>query len=242
MFNELSVKIANKNYKAFFKGGFYNHSLTTSSIHKHNYSEIHIISRGNATYNIENEIYSLTSGDMLIIPRDVFHCCIKKTPETRLSAFQINYNVNEISTVSIDSNIFDIYHKEIEKSIISQDYTTVSAYISLFCSYFYSDNKLSVQPITDYAFLIYEFFSSNYSKDLQLRDLAKILYLSDRQTERLVIKYTGKTFKNELTTIRMNIAKKLLESSNMSLGEIAQYIGYHSYSGFYKAMKKHKLF
>ena len=137
MFNELDVKIANKNYKAFFKDGFYNHSLTTSSIHKHNYSEIHIISRGNATYNIENEIYSLTSGDMLIIPRDVFHCCIKKTPGTRLSAFQINYNANDISTINIDSNICDMYHKEIEKSITSQNYTTVSAYITLFCSYFY---------------------------------------------------------------------------------------------------------
>jgi AraC-like DNA-binding protein len=100
-----------------------------------------------------------------------------------------------------------------------------------------TDEKLQAQPITDYAFLIYEFFSTNYSGDVKLADLADILHLSERQTERLVIEHTGKTFKEEITSMRMEMAQKLI-SAGMPLTEIAQYVGYKSYAGFYKAMKK----
>ena len=95
--------------------------------------------------------------------------------------------------------------------------------------------------MTDYGFLIHEFFSLHYSEDLHLCDLAQFLHLSERQTERLVIEHTGNTFRNELTAIRMTIAKKLLTSSQMSLTEISQYVGYKSYAGFWKALNKYNL-
>ena len=178
---------------------------------------------------------------MLIIPRDIFHCCTNKENDTMITAFQINRDIGKVSFYDVGSKIILEFLEEIKRSTINRDYTKISAYISLFCSYFCSDSNLSVQPVTDYAFLIYEFFSANYAKDLHLEDLAEILHLSERQTERLVIEYTGKTFKDELVTIRMNIAKKLLKSTDMSLSEIAQYVGYRSYAGFWKAMKKHRI-
>lgn len=241
MYNELTVSIGTQKYKAFFKAGFYQPQVITSYLHKHNYTEIHVITGGTATYTIEDKIYRLKSGDMLIIPRNIFHCCTQKDDKTLFAAFQINYDVDKTEFYSIGSDIFMDFIEEIEKSKNSRNYTKLSAYISLFCSYFYSDGNLSSQSVTDYAFLIYEFFSANYAKDLHLCDLAELLHLSERQTERLVIEYTGKTFKEELVTIRMNMAKKLLKSTDMSLSEIAQYVGYRSYAGFWKAMKKHDI-
>lgn len=238
MYNEITITIGTNKYKAFLKAGFYQLQVTTAYLHKHNYTEIHIITGGTANYAIEDKVFNLKSGDMLVIPRDAFHCCTKKDDQTLVAAFQINREVKKAELYSIGTEISTDFLNEIKKNINSQNYARISAYISLFCSYFCSDSDLPSQSVTDYAFLIYEFFSANYAKDLKLQDLAEILHLSERQTERLVIEYTGKTFKEELITIRMNMAKKLLESSNMSLGDIAQYVGYRSYAGFYKAMKK----
>ena len=238
MYNELTVSIGTQQLKAFLKGGFFQPKVIAPFLHKHNYTEIHVVTGGTATYTIENNIHKLQSGDMIVIPRNVFHSCEKKDEETMFAAFQINYNMEKTEIFHIGNNISADFLGEIEEAKHTQNYTKLSAYISLFCSYFYTADKISTQSVTDYPFLISEFFSSNYAGDLRLSDLAKMLHLSERQTERLVIEHTGRTFKEELVFIRMNMAKKLLENSNMSLTEIAQYVGYHSYAGFWKAMKK----
>jgi AraC-like DNA-binding protein len=35
------------------------------------------------------------------------------------------------------------------------------------------------------------------------------------------------------------MAKHLIATTDMSLGEVADYVGYRSYAGFWKAMKKY---
>ena len=72
----------------------------------------------------------------------------------------------------------------------------------------------------------------------KLCDLAEIPHLSERQTERLVIKHMGKSFKEALLDIRTEMAKKLMETTDMPMSEIAKSVGYKSYAGFWKAMKK----
>ena len=60
------------------------------------------------------------------------------------------------------------------------------------------------------------------------------------EMERLVIKHTGHTFREELTAHRTEMGRYLLDNSEMSPGEIARYVGYRSYAGFRKAMKKNR--
>jgi YesN/AraC family two-component response regulator len=38
----------------------------------------------------------------------------------------------------------------------------------------------------------------------------------------------------------MRVANQLMQAENSSLEEIAKYVGYHSYSGFWKAMKRYE--
>ena len=46
------------------------------------------------------------------------------------------------------------------------------------------------------------------------------------------------SFIDMITQKRMKIAHILLESTEMTLKEISEYVGYGSYSGFYKAFRK----
>lgn len=238
MYNELTVKNGSKNYKCFLQDGFFYPAVQISPLHKHNYAEIHIVSNGNIEFNIGNELHRSENGNLFIIPSNVYHCVTGHDPDAIHSAFQIEYNAPEFMATQISEQTASDFVKEIEASAKTNDYSAVSAYISLFCSRLCSD-PTSISPVLDYRFLISEFFSRHYNKDLRLSDLSKSLYLSERQTERLVEKYTGNTFKNELTEIRMNVARHLLSTTDMSHTEVALYVGYRSYSGFWKAFKKH---
>ncbi len=238
---ELKIITERKKHKVFLQNGFYSPCLPTH-IHKHKYTEIHIVFGGNADFSIGESIYRGKSGDLIAIPGGIFHCCTVNEETARHTAFQIDCKIEDVSVHNIGADTAGDFLKEIEECKFSGDYTKIAAYIRLFCSYFCPDEKLLSKPVTDYGFLIQEFFSLRYSEDVCLCDLAEVLHLSERQTERLVIEHTGNTFRKELAATRMNIAKELLENSEMSLSEISQYVGYKTYTGFWKAAKKYGFF
>ncbi len=65
--------------------------------------------------------------------------------------------------------------------------------------------------------------------------LAKKLYLSQRQTRKLVQQFYGEDYKTLIVRQRMESAKLMLQSGDVSLEQIAEAVGYRSYSGFHLA-------
>lgn len=238
MNNELVINIGTKRCKVFMQDGFLSPAEQKSPFHKHSYAEIHIVANKTTTFQIGGHIHSSKNGNLIIIPRDVFHVTLNEAPDSFHIAFQVDCDLSEFKTVKTNPQTVMEFYNEIEKSHKTFDYTCVSAYMSLFVTKLLPEN-LGVQPVTDYRFLIREFFSKYYTEDLHLSDLAKELHLSERQAERLVIKYTGNTFQKELISIRMSVANYLLNTAEMPLTQVAHYVGYRSYTGFWKAMKKY---
>ena len=236
---ELPVHVGNHDYTAFLQDGFYAFHTRVSPLHNHNYAEIHVVSNASARFIIGDSVYSAQDGNVILIPHGIFHRLDSSDANTLHTAFQIDYPAETFSACTLDKHTILAFFHEIERCSPSQDYTVISAYISLLCSYFPLHMALNAQPIVDSGFLIHEFISQHYREDLQLSDLANALHLSLRQTERLVVAQTGNTFREELTAVRINIAKHLIKTTDMSLGEIARYVGYRSYAGFWKAIKKH---
>lgn len=240
MYNELRITVLNESHRAFFMNGFFTSSKeTASNLHKHNFPEIHFVTGGNAIFLIGEKKTQLESGSIMIIPQGEFHCCLEKEEGTLHNAFQVDFDTKHIKTAHIGSETVSNLFKEMDCLKTTEDYSKISSYISLFCSYLCSQGKIRASSISDYGFIIQEFISVNYNKSVRLRDLANELHLSERQTERLVKIHTGNSFKEEVRKIRTNVARQLLSSSKMSLSEIAEYVGYESYAGFWKAMKKY---
>lgn len=235
---ELHISAGNLQYKVFLQSGFFEHTFLTPFIHKHNYAEIHLFSGGSGIFRVEDQLLTLSDGDMLVIPGNSFHCCQHKEKAAMHAAFQLDCKISEAVQYTLPAGLCASFLAEIKSCLISTDYTGVAGYISLLCRYLSGDMRLGVQPVTDYGFLIHEFFANHYSADVQLKDLAAELHLSQRQAERLVIEHTGRTFREELAHTRVEMACFLLRSSTISRTEAAQYVGYHSYAGFWKAMKK----
>ncbi len=239
MHYEISVYLDEKPCKVFLQDGFYTYMSYSKIIHKHNYTEIHIVSGGSATFKISKETITVMDGEILVIPRGVFHSWVNESPLTLHSAFQIDLSIDTPSVIATDTSVVRGMFNEIAKCNESKDHSVITAYIPLLCSYLKKARTGSIPQVVDYGIIIESFFSTCYDRQVNLCDLADMLHLSERQTERLVKEHTGNTFKEELAATRITVARHLLDTTDMSLSEIAQYVGYRSYAGFWKAMKKY---
>lgn len=85
--------------------------------------------------------------------------------------------------------------------------------------------------------MIENYFNDRYMENITLSKLSSLLYLSEKQTNRLIKKTFGMDFRECLGKIRMKSAKKLLRETKMDVKDIAEAVGYESYNGFYLAFK-----
>lgn len=239
MNNTLQIKTGQSIKQVFLQNGFYNHNLEFSPLHNHNYAEIHAVVKGKINFFVENREYTADAGSIFIIPSKAFHWVMAENKNSVRIAFQFNHTTAKFNLKHISPETLASLAEEINKAHATNNYRNVVPYLSLICCKLTEEETEPATPITDYAFLIYEFFSSRYNEDVLLSDLAKELRLSERQTQRLVKKHTGKTFGQMMTEKRLSMAKTLLENSNFSKSEISEKVGFHSYGGFWKALKKH---
>ena len=240
MLYELEIQIGTVKNKVFLQGGFFPSTVVRRAhFHRHNYAELHLVSGGSARFQIDETTLELADGSMLVIPRDVFHECVFLEESAQHTAFQLDRELSRIAQYALPLGMAKDFMRQIEIACQTTDYERIAAYIALFCTYFDSSSHHRVQDISDYGFLIQEFFSRHYKENVHLEDLARELHLSERQTERLVLAHVGHTFREELTLTRLTVADQLIRHSEMSLSEIARYVGYESYAGFWKAKKKH---
>ena len=239
MHYELSFKMIEKDYKAFLQDGFYVSPKTDTSLHKHNYAEVHVLGEGKAEFLIDNQVVTVNGPAILTIPAPLMHCCTYQDENLLHTAFQTDCQAADVCTYPIDIGIVNSFFEEIQQCQLTGNYSAVALYIPLFCNRYHRE-YLTVTEIKDYNFLISEFFILHYDKDVYLADLAEQLHISERHAERLVLQYTGHSFREELVAVRMRIANQLMQAEDASLEKIAKYVGYRSYSGFWKAMKRYE--
>ena len=241
MYNELPIRTPLGNFSAFLQRGFY-HGIALSPFHNHNYTEVHLLLDGFADFVIEGKKHAIGSGHMLILPKKTLHSCVRQDVGTKHSAFQISYDLPEgfspsFLVVPVDEQLLRRILDEIRRCRETDDHKMISAYLALLCCYFREDEELKSNRVVNYGFAIHEFFLTRYTEDVRLSDLAETLHLSERQTERLVRQYMGETFRRTLAATRRMIARQLIDFSEFSMTEIAEYVGYRSYAGFWKAIK-----
>ena len=239
MHYELSFKMIERDYKAFLQDGFYVSPKTDTSLHKHNYAEVHILGEGKAEFLIDNQSVTVTGPAILTIPALSMHCCTYQDEALLHTAFQTDCQAGELRIYPVEDGMVRSFFHEIQQCQLTGNYSAIALYIPLFCNFYHKEHH-TVTEIKDYNFLISEFFILNYDKDVYLSDLAEQLHISERHAERLVLQYTGRSFREELVAVRMRIANQLMQAENASLEQIAKYVGYRSYSGFWKAMKRYE--
>ena len=87
--------------------------------------------------------------------------------------------------------------------------------------------------------LVENYISDIFHADNIIESISGLLHLSSRQTDRFVRRMTGYSLSALIKRQRMLTAEILIRSSNMTFNQIAEYVGYKSYSGFYNAFRQY---
>lgn len=125
-------------------------------------------------------------------------------------------------------------------------YESIKNYIGLIvinAARSYANGKKASYPtpkktVDDRRRVIIEGFFRNYSENLTIEQLAREVGLSCKQLNRVIEQYYGKTFKEHLTQVRMDMAKILLGNTGLSQEEISQQIGFSSVSYFNRLFRE----
>lgn len=102
-------------------------------------------------------------------------------------------------------------------------------------------NQIVVQSENGEAPLIRkarEFIEDNYSEEISLEQVARVVNTSTFYFCKIFKKATGLTFTEYLTTIRIERAKEMLLSPHIRISEAAFAVGFQSLSQFNRAFKK----
>ena len=234
--------------------------------HAHGDYEYHFVMEGTSKIKVDGVVSDLTENQAVIIAPDTFHKFICEDDNAKI--LSITFSIKKSSRGASYFNVIDnalikkgyillphskqvadllygfistIYSKNALSFEEMRAYLTI-IFVKIF-SFISSDFSSDENPYSakDYdlrTYAIDEFFNLHYMENLSIKKLAKILNLSEKQTERTVKQIYGVTFKQKLTEKRINVAKDLLFETENSINKIAELVGYSSYNGFYSAFVK----
>lgn len=208
-----------------------------TEMHSHAYSEIQVVTDGSATVTVEGMQYLLDKNDAILIPARCYHQIDGRSSGLARIVFQTDRPAAAVTRKPMPGDLVQELHRLVETGAsISDQYH----YLFFILYALFPAEHIKVRPVADHGLRIREFFALNYHRTVRLADLAAELHLSEMQTQRVLRKYTGHTFGENLLQQRMTAAENLMKTTELSLRAISEYVGYESYGGFWKAYKKFK--
>ncbi|MBC8053165.1 MAG: helix-turn-helix transcriptional regulator [Sphingobacteriaceae bacterium] len=86
----------------------------------------------------------------------------------------------------------------------------------------------------------FEYINNNYFKPITLKDISKLVNMTDVSFSRFIKKRTGNTFIDSLNEIRLGHASRMLIDTTHSVAEISYNCGFNNISNFNRLFKRKK--
>ena len=228
----------------------------TSWPHYHSLYEIYFMLEGNCTYIIDNKVYSVQAGDIVVIPDGMIHhtkydnikhsrilinCSEKYIPSSVQSGFSSGtYLYRNPFVVDEARKLFEKTEAEYKLGDAYSDEILVCLTHSLF--YLLLRNSDSCVTVEDGNRIIKQavaFIRENFASDITLSSLAKRFSVSPEHFSRMFKKETGLGFSKYLNSLRLQYAEHLLRSSDMqNITQIAEICGFEDSNYFSKKFKE----
>jgi len=233
----------------------------TTSRHSNTCYELHIILEGTCSLSFDEETHTMSAGRAVMIAPNVFHAP-SNVSET-FCRFSLSFSVdgelhNTMQTVNQEGYRFFepgehvlSLCKEILQELDGDAYLNKELCSALFSQLMIRcmravDQKTEIKPEKnkvatpeDEIERIDNFFAL-YPPERQTRqELAEYLHCSQRQLIRKMQSLYGVSFRQKLITSRMDLAKYLLRSTDISVNEISTKVGYADNAAFFRAFRQH---
>ncbi len=226
-----------------------------SVMHSHSYTEFIFVENGSGEMYYDNRVYPIAKRDFLMIPPNIYHT-EKSTNEGKLEYYVLgvsNLITEDFSTDSYSPvinlgnqnehirQLLVAMYQELKQKKESYELIVESLYLQFTVhlmrkmkmefSFKEGDNmRKEIANAKDYI-------DKHYMDDISLDELAELSSLSPYHFIREFSKYMGKTPNKYLNERRIQESKSLLRSTNLSMLDIANEIGFSSSSYFTQRFK-----
>jgi len=227
-----------------------------SAVHRHNFCEILYITSGEGIINIENEQHSIKTGDIVVYNSGMFHDERSLSDEISILFFAVDNlqipGLAEGCIVPMDARpvIEAGSYDDTLKSFISvmvdeltqkkSHYKAISTNIAtMFCYYILRlyDVKVENPRHVEICNEAMRYIESNYQSDVNLDTIANSVHMSKYHFVRIFKETLGISPMKCLLRIRLASAKDLLGRTDLSIGDIANTVGYENALTFSRVFK-----
>ena len=209
-----------------------------STIHFHNFTEIFYVVRGDGSFIVEDSEFEVKADDMIIVNPNVSH--------TEVSSEQ---SPLEYIALGIEGLLFS--------QIIKNEDTHADYFLQN-----YQDYKHEVQDLLEVCIInmirranntfsiastkkmnkecsyVKQYIDLHYQENITLDELSRLTYVNKYYLVHAFKKYIGLSPINYLISKRVEEAKVLLETTNYSVSQISDIVGFSSQSYFSQVFKK----
>lgn len=226
--------------------------------HCHAKYEAHIILRGECDIDVEDLSLALRAGDVLLIAPGQYHCTtaasddfthfvlsfvIKDTPPRSDFAERakpcVLARMPEYTLTLCRYTHTEMFERRpFRTEALHAQYSMLLAEVFravLDCT---AHEIRTASHVTDARFLLIDdYFEKHLTKESSIEQMAEELHLSPRQISRILKNSYGVNFREKLRRTRMDRAGWLLRTTELSVSEISEQVGYNSETSFFKAFK-----
>ena len=266
IYRSIKFTIGNTDFTITFYGKYgLTYDVWFSKYHTHPFVEMHIIHTGSVRLKLQHQERIFTENNVCIIPARIFHAIEPLTNIIHKTSVYLEIKKNKKKTEDTYANFSNLfesnspaiysyspYLSDVIDSLNSSDMNNtiltckVQNLFSLVLTEIYEKITSSTpiddtEEVTEYAsnllFKIENFLNNTVLKDVTEESLAKELNISTPQLRRLIRKHFRCTFRNLIWDYKTETAKDLIKKDELTMSEIADKLGYETYSGFYRSFK-----
>ncbi|MCQ2399423.1 MAG: AraC family transcriptional regulator, partial [Clostridia bacterium] len=241
--------------QAVYSGTFSTEKAVDQAFHQHNFCEIMLITEGFGKVLIKDKTYDVKKGDIVIYPPKGPHT--EKAEKNKLSTnfFAIKYDRVSLSVLESDDFypiintgkkynsflcLFDLLIKESE----NQETAYYNEVLNSICkTIFFEILNLAHVPLTSGKVsesfdLLKKYIDVHFKEEFRIKDVCDQLAINKFYVSKLFKEYLGTTPVRYVIEKRIEYAKRLLKTTDLSVKEIAENVGYGDSYHFSKLFKK----
>lgn len=235
--------------------------------HSHPYLEIEYIISGKVAFHVNDKVYKLSAGNLVLITAGDIHHTIYEDTETEILIFTVGNQLpayllpgghlfetkiivpenrgeidNTMKSIIIDLIEAKPYYKNIiETKILTLLYQVLRNETSPSKTQNYPDSFLGLIELRKRATVdeVIKQIHENIDSYIKISDIASKLFFTPQHLNRLFKEVLGVSPKQYELNYKITTAKSLLKGSNESIKAIAKKLGYDDVVHFYKIFKKH---
>lgn len=226
--------------------------------HIHNFCEVYFNVSGDVAFAVENNLYIIKSGDIIITKPNEFHRCIYRS-DCRHEHYCLWLSADE-SMLQYLNSFFDRKNGEQNHIRLSRedaekfrnnlnilidnkgygrftDAESVAALFSVLSILDFNRNRFEEASFLPEGFTkIVEYIDNNFASDCSINSLTDLFYISRSSLNRLFKQYLGISPSKYVETRRLAAAKEMLKNDE-SVQNVATKCGFPDYSHFISTFK-----